>query len=199
MSPIVNHALELGLVLSLFYLGSCSWFCERTRRSCSTIHPPDVRAKWGPMTDRTKRQRLLVAGVFLVVVLGRWHGLSRRSQLSRRAILGFAIAFAHFAIMFGTFDLLDWLLLDWALVYWQPRFLVLRGFQKVWQLHRLLVSLSRLLDRHPDCSGWKRIIGRDRLDHSMNSRRTSAALICKADAAAPRPGRACCQRARAGN
>jgi hypothetical protein len=39
----------------------------------------------------------------------------------------FAAAFAHFAIMFGTFNLLDWLVLDRGLVHWQPRFAVLPG------------------------------------------------------------------------
>jgi len=29
--------------------------------------------------------------------------------------------------MFGTFNLVDWLLLDWPLVYWQPRLVVLPG------------------------------------------------------------------------
>ena len=33
----------------------------------------------------------------------------------------------HFAVMFGTFNVLDWLVLDWGLVYWQPRFIVLPG------------------------------------------------------------------------
>jgi hypothetical protein len=29
--------------------------------------------------------------------------------------------------MFGTFNILDWVVLDWSLVYWQPRFVVLPG------------------------------------------------------------------------
>jgi hypothetical protein len=39
----------------------------------------------------------------------------------------FTSAFAYFTIMFGTFNVLDCVVLDWALVYWQPRFVVLPG------------------------------------------------------------------------
>jgi hypothetical protein len=39
----------------------------------------------------------------------------------------FGAAFTHFAIMFGTGNIVDWLLIDWPLVYWQARFLVLPG------------------------------------------------------------------------
>lgn len=90
-------------------------------------YPPDIRDKWGAMTERTKRQRVLVANLLLVTVLsvGVW---SIRSLSTLAGSDGtFAIAFAHFAIMFGTFNLFDWLLFDWPLVYWQPRFLVLPG------------------------------------------------------------------------
>ena len=70
---------------------------------------------------------MLVAGLFLVVGLGIvvWSLASFRSHVTRDVT--FAAAFTHFAVMFGTFNVLDWLVLDWSLVYWQPRFVVLPG------------------------------------------------------------------------
>src|SRR5262249_7890289 len=90
-------------------------------------YPPDVRAKWGPMTERTKRQRLLVAAVFVVAILGvvAW-SLETLPAFARRD-LSFAVGFVYFAVMFGTFNLFDWLVIDCGLVYWQPRFAVLPG------------------------------------------------------------------------
>jgi hypothetical protein len=92
-------------------------------------YPPDIRAKWGPMTERTKRQRVLVAvivfAVASVVVACSFRSLS----IVAATDVTFAIAFAHFVVVFGTFNLLDWLALDCALVRFQPRFIVLPGTQ----------------------------------------------------------------------
>lgn len=41
--------------------------------------------------------------------------------------LSFTSAFAFFTVMFGTFNVFDWLVIDCALVHWQPRFFVLPG------------------------------------------------------------------------
>jgi hypothetical protein len=127
MWPIVAHALECGLVLSLILFGLLLVVLRANPEIMVNDYPPDIRAKWGPMTDRSKRQRVLVAGVFLVVVLGTVAWSLKTFPAFAPGHLSFAIAFTHFAIMFGTFNLLDWLLLDWPLVYWQPGFLVLPG------------------------------------------------------------------------
>jgi hypothetical protein len=102
VSPIVTHAVEYGL-------------------------PPDIKAKWGPMTERTRRQRIFVAGILLVVVIAvvPWSLETLPMFVARE--MTFTSAFVYFAIMFGTFNVLDCVVLDWGLVYWQPRFVVLPG------------------------------------------------------------------------
>ena len=79
------------------------------------------------MRAHTKCQRALAAGLFLVVGLSFvvWSLQSVRVLYTRTVT--FEAAFVHFAVMFGTFNVLDWLVLDWSLVYWQPRFVVLPG------------------------------------------------------------------------
>lgn len=127
MWPLVTHALGFGLVLSAILFGLLLGVLRFNPEIMLNDYPPDVRAKWGPMTERTKRQRVLVAGLLFLVGLGivAW-SLQTLPGLAWRD-LTFAAAFAHFAIMFGTFNVLDWLVLDCALVYWQPRFVVLPG------------------------------------------------------------------------
>lgn len=127
MRTIVTHALEFGVVLSIVLFGLLLAVLRANPEIMLNDYPPDIRAKWGPMTEHTKRQRVFVAILLLVPVLS----ITAWSTRSLSALAGgdvtFAIAFAHFAIMFGTFNLFDWLLLDWPLVYWQPRFVVLPG------------------------------------------------------------------------
>jgi hypothetical protein len=127
MWPIVTHALEFGLVLSAILFGLLLGVLRANPEIMLNDYPPDIRAKWGPMTKRTKQQRVLVAGLLFVVGLGivEW-SLKTLPALAGRDVT-FAPAFAHFTIMFGTFNVLDWLVLDCGLVYWQPRFFVLPG------------------------------------------------------------------------
>ena len=127
MRPIVTHALEFGLVLSAILFGLLLAVLRANPEIMLRDYPPDIQAKWGPMSERTKRQRLLVAAVFLMVILGvaAWSVKTLPALVARDVT--FAAAFAHFAIMFGTFNILDWLVLDWGMVYCQPRFVVLPG------------------------------------------------------------------------
>jgi predicted permease len=127
MGPIVTHALEFGVALSVILFVLLLVVLRVNPEIMLNDYPPDIRAKWGPMTERTRRQRALVAGAFLLVILGIVAWSLRSFPAFRAGDVTFAAAFVHFAIMFGTVNTLDWLVLDWGLVYWQPRFLVLPG------------------------------------------------------------------------
>jgi hypothetical protein len=127
MRSIVIHALVSGLALSIT-LGALVLTVFRANAEIMlNDYPPDIRAKWGPMTARTIRQRWFAAGLFLIAILAvvAWSLATLPTPAARD--LTFASAFAHFAIMFGTFNAFDWLVIDCGLVYWQPRFVVLPG------------------------------------------------------------------------
>ncbi len=127
MRAIVTHSLEYGVVLSIVLFGLLLVVLRVNPEIMLNDYPPDIRVKWGPMADRTKRQRVLVAILFLVTILSIVAWSIRSLPALTAGDVTFAIAFAHFAIMFGTFNLRDWLVLDWGLVHWQPRFVVLPG------------------------------------------------------------------------
>jgi hypothetical protein len=124
---ILAHAFAFGLVLSVV-VGALLLAVLRTNAEI-LLHdyPPDIRAKWGPMTSRTRRQRVPVVCGFLAAILTvvAWSLATLPTDAARE--LTFASAFAHFAVMFGTFNAFDWLVIDCALVYWRPRFIVLPG------------------------------------------------------------------------
>jgi hypothetical protein len=127
MRPIVIHALISGLALSIT-IGALLLVVFRVNAEIMlNDYPPDIRAKWGPMTARTKRQRWFAAGLFLaaIVVIVAW-SLETLPAFTARE-LTFASSLAYFAIMFGTFNAFDWLVIDCGLIYWQPRFAMLPG------------------------------------------------------------------------
>ena len=70
MRPIVTHALEFGLVLSAVLFGLLLVVLRANPEIMLNDYPPDIRARWGPMSERTKRQRVFVAVAFLAVILG---------------------------------------------------------------------------------------------------------------------------------
>ena len=127
MWPIVTHALGFGLVLGVILGVLLLVVLLVNAEIMLSDYPPDIKAKWGPMTARTKRQRMLVAGIFLVAIVAvvAWSLQTLPAFVSREMTLG--SLFTFFAVMFGTFNVFDLLVIDCGLVYWQPRFVVLPG------------------------------------------------------------------------
>jgi hypothetical protein len=70
MWPIVTHAFEFGLVLSAVLFPLLLLVLRANPEIMLKDYPPDIQAKWGPMTEQTKRQRVLVSILLLVVILG---------------------------------------------------------------------------------------------------------------------------------
>jgi len=126
--PIICPALTYGAILSgvLFTLTlAIVWINPEIMLN---DYPPDIQAKYGPMSDRSKRQRIPVA-IFFVVVL---FGIVVQSFMGVRRNIGddipFLTAFVHLFVMFTVFNVLDWLILDWLIVVTiRPRFMILPG------------------------------------------------------------------------
>ena len=127
MSTIGIHAVRFGFVLSAILFGLLLGVLRWNPEIMLNDYPPDIKVRWGPMTPRTKRQRAVVAAIFLAVIIAvvAWSVETLPTAVSHQ--MTFASMFGHFAIMFGIFNLLDFCVLDCALVYWQPRFAVLPG------------------------------------------------------------------------
>jgi hypothetical protein len=138
MRPIIIHAVAFGLVLGVVLGALLLVVGWANAEIMLNDYPPDIKAKWGPMSERTKRQRVFVAAGFLIAIVAvvAWSLQTLPAFVARE--LTFASAFVYFTTMFGTFNVFDWLVIDWGLVYWQPRFLVLpgtegmAGYQSYW-------------------------------------------------------------------
>jgi len=126
--PIISHALLYGVILSgvLFTLiMGVVWINPEIMLK---DYPLDIQARYGPMSERTKRQRIPVAILVLVVMIGivtlSFQGLGTNPQ----GDLSFITAFVHLFVMFSVFNLLDWLVLDWLIVVTiRPKFIILPG------------------------------------------------------------------------
>jgi hypothetical protein len=90
-------------------------------------YPPDIRAKFGPMSDQTRKQANLVTlpllialGVIVIFGLGQLRTLVGE--------LKFIDTFIVTTLIFQTWNLLDLVLLDWFLLMTlKPSFMILPG------------------------------------------------------------------------
>jgi hypothetical protein len=128
MPPLIVNALTYGVILSAVLFSLILVVVRINPEIMLNDYPPDIRAKYGPMSERAKRQRIPVAIVTLVLLVA----IVARSFQELRAITGgdipFQAAFLHSLVMFSVFNVLDWLLLDWLIVVTlRPRFMVLPG------------------------------------------------------------------------
>jgi hypothetical protein len=91
-------------------------------------YPPDIRAKHGPMSQRSKRQRLPVGIIFIALILGIVTWSLRGVGINAGGDITFVAAFIHLLVMFSVFNLLDLLVLDWLImIKIRPGFIILPG------------------------------------------------------------------------
>ena len=126
--PVINHALLFGVILSAVLFPAVLVLTRINPEIMLKDYPPDIQAKYGPMSDRTKRQRLPVGLFFIAGLIGLVVFSFQPVRTLADGDLSFLIAFIHLFVMFSVFNLLDWLVLDWLIVVALcPRFIILPG------------------------------------------------------------------------
>jgi hypothetical protein len=125
--PVIRHALVYGgvlsAVLSILLLG----ILRMNPEILLNDYPPDIREKYGPMSERSKRQRLPVAVLIGAVALGIVAASLSDVRAHGGGQIPFLTAFVHLFVMFSVFNVVDLLVLDWPLVAICPSFMVLPG------------------------------------------------------------------------
>ena len=122
-SSALLHGLALSVVLGAVIVASLRWNAEAWLGD----YPPDIRDAFGPMSERARRQRIVVAVVFGLVFLGAV-GFGLAWLHRAHGSPGFVEVFLYVFILVTTFNVFDLLVLDWLLfVTIRPDFIVLPG------------------------------------------------------------------------
>lgn len=125
--PVIRHALLYGGVLSAALSALLLGVLWMNPEILLKDYPPDVRKKHGPMSERSKWQRVPAAIVIGVMALGIVAASFSGVRANGAGKIPFLTAFVHLYVMFSVFNLVDLLLLDWPLAAIGPRFVVLPG------------------------------------------------------------------------
>src|SRR5215471_10588119 len=127
--PVIRHALIYGAVLSAALAVLLVGLLWINPEILLNDYPPDIRKKHGPMSERSKRQRVLAAIVIGAVALGIVTVSLSAVRANGGGKIPFLTAFVHLFVMFSVFNVVDLLVLDWLMVAIGPSFLVLPGTQ----------------------------------------------------------------------
>jgi hypothetical protein len=127
LSLLLPHSLRYGallsaglsaLILGSLYANAEMWLAD---------YPPDIREKYGPMSERTKKQRTLFTIPFVLFLVG----VVALSIVRLGDVLGdvtFTAVFLHTFIMLELFNLVDLLIIDWLVLgLMRPKFAILPG------------------------------------------------------------------------
>lgn len=128
MEQIVNVSLLYGailsVVLSVMVMGSLRVNAEIWAHD----YPPDVKAKYGPISERSRRQKNLLVIPFFATLLGMiLLTIVRVGQLTGGTPSFLQLAVGIFIVVM-MFNLVDLLVLDWLIFgLIQPSFVILPG------------------------------------------------------------------------
>jgi hypothetical protein len=91
-------------------------------------YPPDIKEKYGPVSEETRRLARLWAIPFFVVILGWVIFAALRLKKADNGRLPFKAAFKYIYLLFLSFWTYDLVVLDWLIFCTiQPGFIVLPG------------------------------------------------------------------------
>lgn len=90
--------------------------------------PPDIREKFGPKSEKARRQTIFVAIPFFLILLGSVVRSNRLLKQQNNGVLPFKMAFWHAYGLFLYFWLYDLVILDWLIfVTIKPKFIIWPG------------------------------------------------------------------------
>lgn len=117
---VLIESLNIGMVLSAVLTVLIVISLMINKEMWLQDYPPDVKAKWGPMSAKARRQR----AVFAIFFFGLMIAAMVYDVIQLERVLGappsFLAVFVSIVIVFSLFNLVDAVIIDWLilLVLW---------------------------------------------------------------------------------
>ena len=125
---LIKHSLFYGVVLSVLLTGVTLGSLYINPEIGWRTYPPDVKQKFGPMSDKARKQRVIAGILFLVCLGGTLYASVTELGQALAGSLSFSTIFASTFLILSIFNLIDLVVLDWFVFAWlRPRFIVLPG------------------------------------------------------------------------
>lgn len=113
---VIRESLFIGLALSVIMTIMIVVSLLINKEMWLQDYPDDVKAKWGPMSQKAKRQRAVFAVFFFGVMIG----AMVYAVIRLERVLGipptFLAVFASIVIILSMFNLTDAVIIDWLIL-----------------------------------------------------------------------------------
>jgi hypothetical protein len=113
---VIKESLAIGMVLSTvltimivvsFIINKEMWLQN---------YPPDVQAKWGPISAKAKRQHFIFAIFFFAILIGTMVYDVIRLERVLGTPPSCLVIFASIVIIFASLNLIDAVIIDWPIL-----------------------------------------------------------------------------------
>lgn len=117
---VIRESLASGMLLSTILTIMIVVSFMINKEMWLRNYPPDVKAKWGPISENAKRQHFVFAICFFGVLIGAMAYDVIRLELVLGTSPPILAIFASIVIVFSFFNFVDALIIDWLilLVLW---------------------------------------------------------------------------------
>ena len=128
LNLLIQHSLLYGAILSALLSALFLAAARLNPKIMLRGYPPDIKAKYGPGSEKTSQQRKPMAILLFIILFGTLIlSIVRLSAVSGEP-LTFTTVFLSTFIVLLTFNLVDLVIIDWLVfVTLQPQFIVLPG------------------------------------------------------------------------
>jgi hypothetical protein len=117
---VIRESLAIGTLLSIVLTIMIVVSLMINKEMWLEDYPPDVKAKWGPISEKAKRQHFVFAISFFGVLIGTMAYDVIRLEVVLGTPPSFLVIFTSIVIVFALFNLVDAVIIDWLilLVLW---------------------------------------------------------------------------------
>jgi hypothetical protein len=117
-----------GIIFSLLFSALLLVMVKINPEGMLNGFPPDIKARYGPVSEKTQRQRKPFILFFFLILFGVPLLSIRRYDLMTGGIPTFIEMFVNIFTIFMVFNIVDLLILDWLIICTiTPKFIVLPG------------------------------------------------------------------------
>jgi hypothetical protein len=113
---VIRESLAIGIALSTVLTIMIVVSLMINKEMWLQDYPPDVKARWGPMSVKAKRQRFVFALFFFGMLIGAMAYAVIRLEQVIGTPPSFITIFASIVIVFAIFNLVDAIIIDWLIL-----------------------------------------------------------------------------------
>jgi hypothetical protein len=127
-SIAIQTGFLYGIVFSLLFSALLLVMVKINPEMMLNDYPPDIKARYGPASEKTQQQRKPFVILFLLIVFGVPLLSIQRFDLMTGGVPTFLDVFVIIFTLFLVFNIVDLLILDWLIFCTiTPKFIVLPG------------------------------------------------------------------------